>query len=175
MLKNKKLQLVQDLEEKFNNCKSAVFADYRGISVKEVDGLRRELQKNGIDFKVVKNTLARIALDRCHIEGADQLLVGPTGIAFGYDDPVLPAKVISNYANSSQFLKIKGAIFEKRVIDMDQVKVLARLPGREELLARTVSTLNMPLVRLVNALTSPMRSLVYALKAIEGRKYGLSS
>ncbi len=175
MLKDKKLQLVQDLEEKFNNCKSAVFADYRGISVKEVNGLRRELQKNGIDFKVVKNTLAKIALDRCHIERADQLLVGPTGIAFGYDDPVLVAKVISNYTNSSQFLKIKGAIFEKRVIDMDQVKVLARLPGREELLARTVSTLNMPLVRLVNALTSPMRSLVYALKAIEGRKYGLSS
>jgi large subunit ribosomal protein L10 len=161
---------VAELKQKLGAIKGAVLADYRGLNVADATKLRRTLREAGIEFRVVKNTMTRIAAQEIGIEGLDAHLEGPTAIAFGYQDPVGPAKVLSEFAKGNKNLVIKAGILSGKVVDADGVRVLADLPPREVLIAKMLGSMQAPITGLVNVLHGNIRNLVYTLEAVRKQK-----
>lgn len=161
--------VVEEIKGKLQNAKGVVLADYRGLNVAEVTKLRTKLREAGVEYRVLKNTMTRIAAHDLGINGLDPFLEGPTAIAFG-TDPVAPAKVISDFAKTNKNLEIKAGLLEGKVIDFEGVKALADLPPREVLLTQVVTGMQAPLVGMVNVLQGPLRKAVYALDAIRKQK-----
>ncbi len=166
-----KQEIVADVTEKFQQAQSVVIADYRGLNVSQVTKLRAELRQNGVDFRVVKNTLTKIAAKNAGVDnGVDKYLEGPTALAFGLEDPVAVAKIISKFAKENKALEIKGGLVEGKVIDLDGVKALADLPSREELLSKVLGGMQTPLYGFANVLQGSLRNLVYVVDAIRKQK-----
>lgn len=165
-----KQPVVQEIKGKLEASKGAVLTDYRGLNVAEVTELRTKLREVGVEYKVVKNTLARIAANEIGIEGLDGYLEGPTAIAYGIEDAVAPAKVLSEFAKAHKNLEIKAGILEGKVIDLDGVKALADLPSREVLLAKLLGSMQSPLYGMANVLQGNLRNLVYVLDAVRKTK-----
>lgn len=165
-----KKQVVVEMVERFSGAKSVIITDYRGLNVAEVTELRRKLREAGVDYKVVKNTLLKIAAKEAGIEGAEECFQGPTAVAFGLNDAVSPAQVLSKFAKDHKNLEIRGGILEGRIIGFDQVKALADLPPREVLLGQVASVFQAPIVGLVNVLQGPIRKLGYALEEVRKLK-----
>jgi large subunit ribosomal protein L10 len=134
--------------------------------------LRRKLRDAGVEYRVVKNTMTRIAAKEVGITGLETYLEGPTAIAISYTDPVAPAKVISDFIkeNKLQFLEVKAGIVEGKVIDAAGVKTLASLPPREVLIAQVLAGMQAPIAGLVNVLQGSIRNLVYVLDAVREQK-----
>lgn len=162
--RKEKEQHVKDLKQKFSDIRGAVLVDYRGLDVEQMTELRAKLQEEGIDFVVVKNTLAEIAAKEVGVEGLEDYLTGPIGIAFGYDDPVLPAKILKDFSKENDDLEFRGGILQGSAIDEEKVKELASLPSREELLAQVVGTMQAPISGFVNAAQGTIRNFVYAVE-----------
>jgi large subunit ribosomal protein L10 len=156
---NQKRQVVEEISTKLKESKSTIVVDYRGLDVAEVTELRQQLRDAGIDFKVYKNTMVRRATADTDLTGIDEQLVGPTAIAFGYDDVVAPAKVLNNFAKEHEALELKAGIIEGEVVSLDEVKALAELPSYEGLLSM-----------LANVLQAPIRGLAIATKAVADKK-----
>lgn len=165
-----KKQIVAEMVEKFNGSKSVIVTDYRGLNVAEVTELRKQLREAGVDYRVVKNTLLKIAAKEAGIEGTEEYFQGPTAVAFGLSDAVSPAQVLSKFAKEHKNLEIKGGILEGQLINMDGVKALADLPPREVLLAKVASCFQAPMAGLVNVLQGPIRKLGYALEEVRKLK-----
>ncbi|MFZ5639645.1 MAG: 50S ribosomal protein L10 [Bacillota bacterium] len=162
--------VVQDIKVKLETSQGAVLADYRGLNVAEVTELRNKLREAGVEFKVVKNTLTRIAAHQIGLEGLDPYLEGPTAIAFGADDPVAPAKILSEFAKTHKDLELKAGVLEGKVIDLEGIKALANLPAREVLLAKVLGGMQAPMYGFAGVLQGTLRSLVYALNAVREKK-----
>lgn len=165
-----KVAVVEELAGKLQESAAAILTDYRGLNVKSMTELRAKLREAGVEYKVVKNTLTRLAAEKANVSGLDELLTGPTAIAFNKDDPVAPAKILTEFAKSNNALEIKGGILNGAVISVDEVKQLADLPSREELLATVLMRMQGPIYGLVYVLQGTLRSLVYALDAIRREK-----
>lgn len=165
-----KEKVVAQLKEKFDGVNSMVITDYRGLNVAELNRLRSSLKESGVEYRVVKNTLAIFAARDAGFGGLEKYFVGPTAIAIGLEDPITPAKLISEYAKKSKFLEVKGGLVEGRVIDREKVEYLAKIPPREILLAQVVSGFKSPINRLVMTLNGPMASFVQVLRAIKEQK-----
>ncbi|EJW18308.1 50S ribosomal protein L10 [Paenibacillus alvei] len=150
-----KQQAVQDIAEKLRGSATTVVADYRGLSVAQVTELRKQLREAGIEFQVLKNTLVRRATAEAELSELDEVLSGPTAIAFSREDAVAPAKILNDFAKKNEALEIKGGVVEGRVVDVDQIKALAALPSREGLLSMLLSVLQ-----------APMRNFALAVKAV---------
>ncbi|MGF7186889.1 large subunit ribosomal protein L10 [Desulfitispora alkaliphila] len=165
-----KQEVVADLTDKLKNSQGVVITDYRGLNVAEVTQLRAKLREANIDYKVVKNTLTKIAAKNAEVEGVDQFLEGPTAIAFSAEDPVAPAKILSEFAKAHKELEIKGGVLDGSAVTFEQVKELADLPSREELLAKVVGGMQAPISGFVNVLQGPIRNLAYALQAVKEQK-----
>ncbi|WP_078811130.1 50S ribosomal protein L10 [Selenihalanaerobacter shriftii] len=170
MARREKELIVEELTDKFNNAQTTILTDYCGLDVAEVTELRVQLREAGVDYKVVKNTLARLAANNAGCEEVHEYLTGPTAIAFSEEDPVAPAKVLSEFADDHEALEIKGGFLEGEVLGLDQIEALADIPPRKTLLAQLLANMKAPMRGLVNALNDPMRSLVYALNAIKDDK-----
>ncbi|QSQ08957.1 50S ribosomal protein L10 [Koleobacter methoxysyntrophicus] len=168
--REEKKQIVEELKDKLNQVKAAIFTDYRGLNVEEITELRKQLREAGIEYKVVKNTLTRIAAKDINMDFLEEYLNGPTAIAFSFEDPVTPAKILSKFANSHKALDIKAGLVEGKLIDVEGIKALADLPSREVLIAKVIGGMQAPISGLVGVLNGPMRGLVYALKAIQDKK-----
>lgn len=164
-----KVAQVAELQDKFQRGRGIIFADYRGLNVKQTNELRKRLREAGVELKVVKNTLALRAGKAVGLD-LESLLVGPTAIAVGYQDPVAPAKLLLDFAKEAKLLEIKGGVVEGKVIDVEGVKALADLPSREQLLAMLASGLQGPIRGVVVALGGVIRSLVYALDAVRRQR-----
>ena len=136
MARPEKEAMVREIKERLSKAQGAVLADYRGLNAEEMTQLRREARNAGVEFKVLKNTLTILAARELDMNDLEPYLTGPTAFAFGYDDPVAPAKVVSGFAKKSKALEIKGGIVEGRVIGAEAVANLADLPGREEMCIR---------------------------------------
>lgn len=162
--------MVKELREKFAQAQSLVLTDYRGVTVEEVSALRRKLRESGVDFKVVKNTLAGIAARDAGLEDLDRLLEGPTAIAFGADDPVAPAKGLLDFIEERKKMEIKGGVLNGKVIDLVAVKALARLPSRTELLARVLGVMQAPLAGFAGCLEAPLRGFANAVEALQRKQ-----
>lgn len=170
MVKPEKEDLVQDIRRRLTSFQVAVLTEYRGLTANEMADLRRGLREAGIDFKIFKNTLARIAAKECNLEELEEFLTGPTAIAFGFDNPEAAAKIVASFSREHEALKIKGGILSGEVIPATTIKTLASLPSREELLAKLAGSLNAPIYRLVNVLSSPIRGFVNILNQIAQSK-----
>lgn len=162
--------MVAELQEKLSSAQGVVLTDYRGLNVKAMTELRKKLREAGVEFRVVKNTLTGLAAKGAKIEGLSQFLTGPTAVAFGLKDPVIPAKILVDFAKDHKELKIKVGILAGQVIDAERVEALAKLPSREELLAQVARGFQAPIAGLVNVLQGTLRSLVYALDAVRRQK-----
>ena len=165
-----KVAVVEEIKDRLSKAQGIILADYRGLTVAQATELRRKLREAGVEFKVLKNTLTAIAAKEVGYEGLISLLVGPTAIAFGYDDPVAPAKVLSEFAKPNPALELKGGLLEGKVLDVAGVKALADLPSREELLSQVLRGMQAPISGLVNVLQGTIRNLVYALDAVRKQK-----
>lgn len=154
-----KKQVVTEITEKIRGSQSAVLVDYRGLDVAQITELRKNLRDEGVDYKVYKNTMTRRAVAEAEIEGLDDIIAGPTAIAFGVDDVVAPARILNNFAKENDALEIKGGIIEGEVATLEEIKELATLPSHEGLLSMLLSVLQ-----------APMRNMAYVTKAIAEQK-----
>ena len=137
----KKQEEVSKLAEKIKNAKVVILTDYRGITVQDVTELRADFRKSNSEYTVIKNNIIRRALAECKIEGLDDVLVGPTAILMDNNDYLAPAKTLYNYTKKNDSYKIKGAILEGKVISVEEIIELAKLPSREELLSKLAGSL----------------------------------
>ncbi len=167
---NQKREVVEGISGKMKAAKAMVFADYRGLTVEQDTELRSALRKAGVEYKVVKNTLARFAAKENGLDGLDTYFNGPTAMASSDSDPVAPAKILSEYAKKYDKLELKAGVVEGRIIDVNGIKSLAELPSREVLIARVLGGLNAPISGFVNVLNGNIRGLVVALNAIAEQK-----
>ena len=157
------------LEEIFRESKALVFTNFHGLNAQEMVELRRLFRENNLRYRVVKNTLARLAAQRVGLK-LDEFLVGPTGICFGDTDPTLPCKLSVEAAKKFKAYKIKGGLIEGELVGPDKVEYLAKLPSREELLTKLAYLLNAPLQQLVRDLKGIITKLVIALDEVRKKK-----
>ena len=167
-----KVAQVEVLKEKFTAAKSAFLTDFTGLSVEEVTELRRKLREKENEFLVVKNTLARRGAKEAGIEDVIPYLQGPIAIAFSYNDPASPARVISDFIKAHKKPSVKACLIEGDVLPGEQAAEIANWPTREELLARLVGQLNAPITGLVMCLNDVTRRFVQVLNAIKEKKEG---
>jgi large subunit ribosomal protein L10 len=165
-----KSQAIAEVKGKLSASKGVVLTDYRGLTVGEVTKLRAQLREAGIEYKVVKNTFVKRAADEIGLQGLEPFLEGPTAVAYGINDPVSPAKILSEFAKTYKALEIKAGILEGKVIGVEGVKALAELPPREVLLAQVLAAMQSPLVGMVNVLQGPIRKMGYALEEVRKLK-----
>ena len=170
MARPEKETTVKEIKEKIGNAKVTVLADFTGLDVHQIGELRKSLRKEDIEYKVFKNTLIRIATRSKKLKGLDELLSGPTALAFGYDDEITAPKVLSKFFKKHGGPKIKGGILEGEVVDSSQVKSLANLPSFEELLAKLMGSMQAPLSGFANVLSGSTRGLVTVLNGITKQK-----
>jgi large subunit ribosomal protein L10 len=154
-----KKQIVSTIADQFRRSKSTILVDYRGLSVAEVTELRKQLRDAGIEFKVYKNTMTRRAVEEVEMAGLTEQLVGPTAIAFSYEEVVAPAKIINDFAKKHEALEIKAGVVEGQITSVEEVKAIAELPSREGLLSMLLSVLQ-----------APMRNFALATKAVADQK-----
>jgi len=147
-----------------------IIEEDRGLDVQEVTQLRNAARDAVVEFKVLKNTLTARAAKELNITGLEQYLEGPNGFAFGYDDPVAPAKVLADFAKTHDELVIKGGLLTGKAIDAAGVRYLADLPARPVLLANVLRGMQAPIAGLVNVLNGSIRNLVYVLEAVRKQK-----
>ncbi len=166
MSREKKAKIIDQLQEVFSSCNLGILTDYRGLSTLELTALRRKLKESGIDYKVVKNTLARFAAERAGKEDLVGFFAGPVAIASSYGDITDAAKILADHIRTSKSsLSIKGGFFGDRLLTSEDVMTLATLPSKEILLARVVSGMQSPIYALVNYLTTPVRGFLGVLQA----------
>jgi large subunit ribosomal protein L10 len=171
MNRSEKERIVAEVADRASRATAMYLADFTGVTVEEETELRREFRKAGIEYRVVKNTLAKKALES--VTGYDRIydkLVGPTGIAFSYDDAVVPAKIIKKFKDKSGKFNLKVAVLEKQIFDGSQLDQLSRLPSRNELMAGIVGSLQAPISGVVGAIAAVIRDLVSVIDAIEKKK-----
>lgn len=155
-----KQQEVEALKTKFGAAKGIVLADYTGVTVAEVSELRRKCRDAKVEYKVVKNTLARIAAREASLGDLADHFDGPVAVALSSVDSVAPARVLSAFSKDFQKLTLKVGYFEGRVYSEAQVKEIAMLPPREQLLAQVIGTVGAPMAQLVYCIESVLRNLV---------------
>ncbi len=160
-----KKNVVQEVSAGLASANAAVLAEYRGLTVSQFARLRRDAREAGVFLRVVKNTLARRVVADSPFACLTDHFVGPLAMAAG-DDPVVLAKVVSNFAKDNADLRITVGALNGAVIGPEQVQALARLPGREELLGRLVGTLQAPIQKFVQTLNEVPASFVRALAAV---------
>lgn len=153
------------LAERFERAEMVILADYRGLSVAQLQEFRSTLRPVDSEFRIAKNTLVRIAAERAGIEGINDHLEGPTAVLFAYGDVAGAAKATADFARSSRILQVKAGVMDGQAINADQVNAIATLPPREELLAKLVGMLASPMARAVGVLGGPARSVAYLANA----------
>lgn len=155
----KKAEQVDAVAEKMKAAASIVVVDSRGLTVEQDTVLRRTLRENGVEFKVIKNSILTRAAEKAGLDEMKDLFVGPSAVAFSNEDVIAPAKVLSDFAKDAEALEIKGGAIEGAVSSKEEIAALASLPNREGLLSMLLSVLQ-----------APVRNVALAVKAVAGNK-----
>ena len=162
---------LKDLIDKLKSFKSLVFADYKGLKVKEASEIKRLCKKQNVKYLVAKKTLIKLALEKAGYKGIDvKGLEGNIALIIGFDDEVAAAKIVANYAKDHKALKMLGGIMESKFIDFNQVTALSKIPSKVELLSQLVRSINSPVSGFVNVLAANIRGLVTVLNGIKDSK-----
>jgi large subunit ribosomal protein L10 len=166
MSREKKAQIIDELQAMFSRSTVGVLTDYRGLSTAELSGMRRRLRESGIDYKVVKNTLAQFAARRVGWDRVAGSFEGPVAIAFGYGEISEPAKVLADHIRTSKStLSIKGGFLGDRPLTPREVETLAVLPSREALISQVMAGIQSPMVALASVVAAPLRGMMGVLQA----------
>lgn len=164
-----KEQIVKEFEKKISNSHAIVLCGAAGLKVGEINELRARMNREKIDFLLMKNTLACRAFQNLNIDIKD-MLKGDTFYAFGQDDPVSVSKILVEFSRNNEALKIKGGIVEKKVVGVDEIKRYASIPSREVLIQHLMASIKAPVVNLVMVLNAPLRKLLLVLEAVREAK-----
>ena len=170
MVQEKKVQAVAEILEQIRGSKASVFVAYRGLTVAEANRLRARCREANVRYHVVKNRLAKRAFGEMGAIPPEDVLVGPTAVAFGVEEPTAPARVLTDFLKHTDHIAIKGGFLGTKWLDPTRVEQLSRIPGREVLLGRLLGSLKSPLQRLVWDLRSPVGQLAVALAAVAEQK-----
>lgn len=170
MVDQVKVEAVKELQEKFARAKLAIFADYRGLTVAQINELRNRLKTEAIEFRVIKNTLARRAVEETPFSAAAPFLEGPTSVALSYDEALGPAKILVDFAKESKVFELKGGVLEGRSFDDVGVRRLADLPTKDVLQAQMLAAFQGPSVQLVGVLQGVMQSLLGTLQSYAAKQ-----
>ncbi len=166
MLREKKEEIINELASNLSKASVAIATDYRGLTAKEMVQLRRQLHQQGVEYKVIKNTLAHFAAEKAGVKGLDPFFTGPMALALSYDDPVKPAKILMDHIKSaSSVLKIKGGVMGDKILSAADIVNLASIPSKDVLISRLMGQLKAPVYSLHFILSSPLRGLAGVLQA----------
>ena len=168
--KQEKQEFVKSFEKEITTAKNFCFAGYQGLTVKELDDLRKKVKSTDAEFRVIKNRLVAKVLKNLKIDNFDEHLKGATAIILEKGDPIKTIKTLSVFSKNNSKLKIKAGYFENKFLTAQDVAKIASLPSKEHLVAQVVFSISSPLVRLMNVLTAPMRNLAVVLKAASNKK-----
>ena len=153
--------VVADIKQKFEKAQTAVLVDYRGLNVAEVTELRNQLRKAGVEYAVLKNTMINLAIQDMGLDDMKAHLEGPTAVAFGYEDAIAPAKILSEFVKKNKKMAIKCGVCDGSYLDEAGVQALANTPSREVLIAK-----------IMGSMMSSVSKFVYALEAIRKKQAG---
>lgn len=170
MNRQEKAQIIEGLKEKASKASIAVVTDFKGMTVEEMDSLRDKLFEVDVDYQVVKNTLARLALEGTDHAHLSEHFKENCAVALGYDDPVACAKVVANFAKDSKQFDLKFASLEGQYLDETAVKELAKMPSRPELLSSMLGTMQAVPRNFVCLFANVQRKLLWALTAIKDQQ-----
>jgi len=163
--RQKRSDEIQALKTLFEGVLGGVVTDYRGLNVEQISDLRRRFRERGVGYKVVKNTLTRIAVEGTQYNDLIDILTGPTGIAFTEGDPIAPAQVAVEFSKDHEALEVKGGFMEGQVLSEEQVREVSRLSGVKELKAQFLATLNGPAQKLLGVLNAAPQKFLGVLMA----------
>jgi large subunit ribosomal protein L10 len=172
VLKSEKEELIKELSEKFARTKTAVVAEFSKVDVETVTKLRAKLRDGKVEYKVLKNTLAKRAAKGTSVEAIAEDFTGPIALAISYDDVVAPAKILSEFIKDMETIKIRSAVVEGKRIDVNGVKALAKMPGLPELRAQLLGMLNQPAGKLVRTIAAPGSQLARVMQAHADKSQG---
>jgi large subunit ribosomal protein L10 len=161
-----KVAIVTEVRERIADSAAALLTEYRGLTVKDLQNLRTQLDGAGAELKIYKNTLVRFAAHDLGIEALDELLVGPTAIAFAKSDAAAAAKVLRDFSRTNPLLVVKGGLLDDKVVDAAATKALADLPSREALLSQIAGLFAAPMSQMANLLEALPRSIAYGIQAL---------
>lgn len=167
--KDQKKEIVKDLVDKFNKQKAIVFFDYTGLKVNQFQELRSKLREEGIDCQVIKKTLIDLALNEAKLKIPEKIkeIPGQIAIVLGYEDEVIPAKILNDFAKDNKEVKIIAGLIEGSYMENEAIISLAQLPSKQELLAKIVGSISAPVYGLHNVLQGNLRKLVFVLSNIK--------
>lgn len=165
-----KQEKIEAMKEKFAKAKVAVVTEYRGLTVEEITNLRRSLQKENSDYMVTKNTLAKVATKDTPFEVLADTLKGPIAIAFGFNDEVAPAKIMTKFIKDVKKGEIIASAMDGKLLNAKETEVLASLPSKEELYAKMLGSINSPATGIVGAVNAVMSALVRAMDQVAKQK-----
>ncbi len=171
LTKNQKHELVKELTEKIKAAKSVVFVDFKGLKVKDATILKKSLRAEQVEYVVVRKTLIDIALKNAGIEGANIAKIeGQVALSLSNADEVAGAKIIDTFAKTNENVKMLGGVLATQLMTAAEVKALAKVPSKQQLLGQLVGTLNAPVSGFVNVLAGNLRGLVGVLNAVKEQK-----
>lgn len=170
MNKSYKVTLVEELKDKFSRAEATFLAEYQGIKSTNMDTIRQTLRNESVEFKVVRNTLAKRAIEGTSLEAIGEHLKGPTALIFSYKDAAGAAKTLTQFSKDHPKLKLLLGSLGDKMIGVEEIKGLAELPSRDVLLGRLLGSLNSPTTGLAMVLSGVPRKFVYALSAIKDAK-----
>lgn len=167
-----KVEKVNDLSRKLGEAKSVYLADFTGLNVASATALRHALRQADVNYEVVKNRLAKLAVAKSGMSQLGEYLNGPTAMAFGLGDPIEPAKILQKFIDDGGNLSIKSGLLDGELLTADQVKEIASLPSRDELLGKVVGSMQGPLHGFVGVLCGLLRNLVGVVAAVQEQRAG---
>ena len=165
-----KKQFVEALHQRLEKCKVLILTDFKGLNVETMTELRRKLREAKVEYQVIKNTMLRRASEGTGFEKIKDAFKGTSAVALSYEDPVAPAKVLTEFAKKNEKLQIRVGVMQGKVLDLSQIKALASLPSREQLLAHVLSTMMAVPTSLVTALSDVPRRMINVLQALKEQK-----
>ena len=165
MLKSEKEILIKELSDKFTRAKGVIVAEFNKLDVDTVNRLRKKLRDGGVEWKVLKNTLAKRAAKGTSVEKISDDFVGPVALAISYDDVVAPAKILAAFVKDLETVKIRSGVIQGQKIDKAGVQALAKLPGLNQLRSTILGMINQPATKLLRTIKEPSAALVRVIKA----------
>lgn len=160
------VKMLEELEDVMKEAKSILMADFRGMSVDQINDLRRECFKNDVKFRVAKNRIAKIAFQNIGFPAMGEILTGPTGFCFGYDDPITPVRIFAEFARAHERPDIKACLIDGKLYGAEKIDELKDIPPRDVLLAAVVGAIASPLSGFVQVLNEILRSFVGVIEAV---------
>lgn len=166
----RKEEMVKNLKEKFLNSEGIFVTSFKGFTVAESNEIRKLIREKGGEFRVVKNTLIRLASQETPVQPINEYIEGPTALVIAYKDPVEIAKVLNKFVKDHPSLKLRGFVIQGKGFEASAIEELVKLPPKEVLLAQVLGTLQAPIANFIGVLSAIIRNFLYVLKAIEEKK-----